>query len=110
MKHEPSGTHTYPEASPQPDEASAPAHPPRLAGSLSKADYHEAGSEQPKPLPASPCPKCDGAGWLWGEELDTDDPVTLADTMTRYTCDLCKGTRVDPASELDFMLTAGLAL
>lgn len=33
------------------------------------------------------CPKCSGAGWLWGQELENPDHDTFADTMTQYMCD-----------------------
>lgn len=33
------------------------------------------------------CPKCGGAGWLWGKELDAPDERTATDTMTQYQCD-----------------------
>jgi hypothetical protein len=33
------------------------------------------------------CPKCGGAGWLWGREIDGADEETVNDTMTKYHCD-----------------------
>jgi hypothetical protein len=46
-------------------------------------------------LANSPCPKCHGAGWCWGTELDDADEDTYSDTMTHYTCDWCEGTGID---------------
>jgi hypothetical protein len=37
-----------------------------------------------------PCRKCDGHGWVWGRELDNPDWDTIADTMTKYSCDGCE--------------------
>ena len=42
------------------------------------------------------CEKCDGAGWLWGYELDDPDEDTYTDSMTQYTCDRCQGTGQEP--------------
>lgn len=39
------------------------------------------------------CPKCGGAGWVWGYELDEPDNDTATDTMTHYTCDWCRRLR-----------------
>lgn len=38
---------------------------------------------------AADCPKCGGAGW--GNELDDASEDTIADAMTRYSCDTCRG-------------------
>jgi hypothetical protein len=35
------------------------------------------------------CRKCKGRGWVTGDELDDADEDTIADTMTKYTCDWC---------------------
>jgi hypothetical protein len=50
--------------------------------------------------PALPeCEKCGGAGWLRGRELDNHNEDTWADTMTKYTCDRCKGTCAEPVDD-----------
>lgn len=38
------------------------------------------------------CPKCRGSGWVWGAELDNPSRETDADSLTRYSCDLCRTT------------------
>lgn len=40
------------------------------------------------------CPKCGGAGWLWGHELDNYYGENPSSDDTRYSCDseVCNGT------------------
>ena len=40
------------------------------------------------------CKKCNGAGWLWGYELDHPSVDTYNDTMTKYTCDQCHASQI----------------
>ena len=48
----------------------------------------------PDPL----CPKCKGAGWIWGKELDKDPDY---DTDQKYDCDSClKDRYVDSSKNL----------
>ena len=56
------------------------------------------------------CQKCEGAGWLWWNELDkyngpASDPHDCYSDDTKYTCDECKGYRDDdqvkPNEDLD---------
>lgn len=37
------------------------------------------------------CDKCHGYGWVFGRQLDENPDF---DTMTRYTCDICKGEKL----------------
>jgi hypothetical protein len=47
------------------------------------------------------CPKCQGAGWVWGRELDHPSEETSQDTMTKYTCDECNGeSRKEPQENI----------
>ena len=36
------------------------------------------------------CNKCNGAGWVWHDELDIKEELTFCDD-THYTCDRCNG-------------------
>lgn len=38
--------------------------------------------------------KCNGAGWVWGFELENPDKDTYNDTMTKYTCDRCQNSKI----------------
>lgn len=40
------------------------------------------------------CPKCQGEGWVWGDELDDYDVQNApSPDDTRYTCDRCRKAR-----------------
>lgn len=48
------------------------------------------------------CPKCSGAGWCWGYELDDYDvPENQMHDDTQYTCDVCQGTGKSPKKTLE---------
>lgn len=65
---------------------------PYLAKQIAQAQRHIAETPAYALGVAKNCPKCGGAGWLRGSELDNPSEDTYADSMTRYSCDVEKCT------------------